>query len=256
MLHTIELGIFYWSLRMNKTVANAFVYMFKSENWYKKIGVFAAFAFFMKVINCSMISNFILLVHNPKDLTVQQNMHAIQLLMPIVTIIIFLLGGYIAKCVQSVISNNGSDNVVLPDWKNNILNNFIIGAKRGGSVLAVYCLLLPTLFLLGIPILLFWLLLLPLGKIFCTNFEFESYFKWKDAFALITNNIGLYVVITLLEIILNILYVVILGLLFYFKIHTTIIALISTIIFTYLSFVFGYFMGIIGEKKVYKMESV
>lgn len=231
---------------MEKSVKNAFLYMFKDKDWFKKAGILTLLYFFIFAVFCKEISVLPFLLHNSKEanLTIQ----ALRIVSPITTIIVFFILGYMSKCTQNVINNNGQENILLPNWNDKFFNYFIIGAKRAGSKMGVFVLLLPTILLLGIPFVIFWLLSIPLGRIFCTEFKFEAYFKWREGYKLIKNNVRLYLFVLITMIFLNALSVILLIVLFYSKIPSDFNALILAIISTYISFFFAYLLGIVGEK--------
>lgn len=238
---------------MKKSIGNAFLFMFKDKDWYKKAGILAVLYFIVYVIACSAISILPTLLQHTKEANLNAQM--IRLLMPIGTLITFFIIGYITKCTHNVINNNGQENILLPDWKDDFFNYFILGAKRIGGRMGVCVLLLPTILLLGIPFLIFWLLTIPLGRIFCTEFEFDSYFKWKKAYELIKNNIGLYVWIFLIMLMINLMNILLFVALFYFKVTSGLNAIIMAITTTYLALVFAYLVGIVGDKKQLTLES-
>lgn len=237
---------------MEKSVGNAFFYMFKDEGWLKKAGILTLLFFVIFIIFYSLVSTFPMILKHPKALN--PNMELIRLASPVASLIVFFISGYLSKCTHNVIHSNTQENILLPDWQDNFFNYFIIGAKRTGSYAGVFVLLLPTILLLGIPFIIFWFLRISLGKIFCTEFKFDSYFKWEQAFELIKNNVGLYIGIFLIILVLNLLDSLLFIALLYFKVPNNLSAIISAITTTYLCFVFAYFIGIVGNKPL-KLES-
>lgn len=238
---------------MKKSIDRAFLYMFKDKDWYKKAGILAVLYFIVYVIVCSAISILPPLLQHAKEANLNTQM--IRLSMPIATLITFFIIGYLTKCTHNVINNNGQEDILLPNWKDDFLNYFILGAKRIGGRMGVCVLLLPTILLLGVPFLIFWLLSIPLGRIFCTEFKFDSYFKWNKAYELIKNNVGLYICILLIMLIINLFSILLFVALFYFKVTSGLNAIILTITTTYLSLVFAYLIGIVGDKKQLTLES-
>lgn len=231
---------------MEKSVKNAFLYMFKDKDWDKQIGILTFLFFIIFAIFYKEISLIPLLATKNKEANL--TMQAIRIITPIVTIITFFMLGYITKCTHNVINSTNQEIILLPDWNDDFFSYFVLGAKRAASKMGVFILLLPTILLLGIPFIIFGFLCIPLGRIFCTEFKFESYFKWKEGYELIKNNVGLYIWILIIMLILNLLSTLLVIVLLYFKIESSLSAIISAIITTYLSLVFAYLLGIVGEK--------
>lgn len=238
---------------MEKSISDAFLYMFKDKDWPKKAGILAFSFFFIFAIFCKEISIFPMLIKHNKEANLMAQ--TLRIVSPVVALINVFISGYLSKCTQNVIKNNGQEDILLPNWQDDFFNYFIIGAKRITSKIGIYILLLPTIFLLGIPIIIFEFLCIPLGKIFCSEFKFDSYFKWKEAYKLIKNNVGLYIWILLIMLIINILSILLFVVLFYFKIPSGINAIILAIITTYSCFVFAYLVGIVGDNKKLELES-
>lgn len=231
---------------MEKSVKNAFIYIFQDKDWIKKTSILAVFFFFLYAFLFKEISLLPLLLQHNKEANLTQQ--ALRIVSPILTLISFFATGYISKCTQNVI-NNTQENILLPDWEDDFFNYFVIAAKRIGSRLGVYILLLPTILLLGIPFIIFWFLSLPLGKIFCSEFKFESYFKWKEAYELIKNNIGLYISILLILINLNLLITLLTVILLCLKVSNNLCSIILAMVSTYTTLVAAYLIGIVGNKK-------
>jgi len=238
---------------MEKSISKAFSYMFKDKDWFKKAGILVFLYFFIFALLFSEISVLPMLLKHNKEANLTSQ--ALRFIMPIATLMAFFITGYISKCTQNVIKNNGQENILLPNWQDNFFNYFIIGAKRAGSRAGIYVLLLPTIFLLGIPVIIFWFLSIPLGKIFCSEFKFDSYFKWKEGYELIKNNVGLYISILLIFLNLNLLSSLLIVGLFYFKVPNGLSAIILAITSTYLCLVSAYLVGIVGDKKKLELES-
>lgn len=234
---------------MDKTFGKAFSYMFKDEDWRGKAGILFVMYLVVSVFVCTFISSLVLVSGNLKDPSIAQTNNALNMMMPICDILIFFIVGYLARCTHNVIKNDGSFAITLPKWGDGFLNNFIIGGKQTGAYLAVLCLILPSVLILGIPFLIFWFLSLALYRLFCEDFKFDSYFAWKQAFELVRNNLKLYIGVILTVIFLNLFLLCIVAPLFYFKISSSLIAILMAAYATYQALIIAYLRGIIGETR-------
>lgn len=235
---------------MEKSFGNAFTYMFKDKDFKKKIGILSIFLFIIFAFFGYAIYLSILIAHNPKDVALKIKEPIINLLSPIITIIMFFVSGYIFKCTHNVIKSNAEEEtILLPNWQDDFFSYFMIAAKKCGSILGIYTLLIPTILLLGIPFIIFFILILALERIFCEEFKFDSFFKWKEAFQLIKNNIGLYISIILTLLLFGLINFVLIFTMFKFKVHFVLIAIIMTLFNSYIVLVGAYLEGIVGEKK-------
>lgn len=244
---------------MKKSISKSFTYMFKEEGWASKLGYIFVLNAILWIVFCFFISKIIFLVSNNINPKFFPLLGKIALSLPIIffflfgfTILYFIVG-YLAKCTQNVI-NYKEGIPVLPEERNNLLNCFILGAKKMGAIKAIQVLIQPINFLLGIPTLIFLILQPALNRIFCAEFNFDSFILWKKAGEIIRKNSWLFVSIVLLEFLLNIFKLVLIVGLFIFKIHFAIIALILSAYGTYIAFVAAYLDAIIGEPKEVKEE--
>lgn len=244
---------------MKKSISKAFTYMFKEEGWASKLGYIFFLNAILWLVFCFFIDKIIFLVANninPRFLPLSSK---IALFSPIVFLflfgftILYFIVGYLAKCTQNII-NYKEGIPVLPERRNNLLNCFILGAKKMGAIKAIQVLIQPINFLLGIPTLIFIILEPALNRIFCAEFDFGSFIQWKKAGELIRKNGWLFVTVLLLEFLFNIVKLILIIGLFIFKIHFSIIALILSAYGTYIAFVAAYLDALIGEPKKIKEQ--
>lgn len=245
---------------MEKSLGKAFSYMFKEQGWASKLGYIFILCTILWLLFCCFISNIIFLVVNhinPKFFTLSNN---ISLFSPIILFflfgltILYFMTGYFAKCTQNVI-NYKEGIPVLPERRNNLLNCYILGAKKMGAIRAIQILIQPINILLGIPSLILMVLEPALNRIFCTEFNFNSYIQWRKAAEIIAKNSWLFVSILLLEFLFGTLIIILIIVLFILKINFAIIALILASYTTYIAFVQAYMEALIGETKNIKEEN-
>lgn len=254
---------------MNKSIKNAFTYMFKDEKWFFKVSLIAIIFILIWAVFCFILSQFLMLIKtvgpngqpqfNQPEFIFLNNV--LQIFGAFVMIIIFYVIGYWAKCTYNIIHNNGADTISLPSFKDGFLNTYIIGAKLTLSAAALMYLFYPAILLFVVPffviIFLFGIILVnALKRVFCEEFKFEAFFAWKEGFALIKNNVSLYVSIVLTQIALSIINIGMLILFYHLKFPPNIIALLVGLYTTYVYFVNAYLVGIVGSKKELVQEAV
>lgn len=242
---------------MEKSIKKSFSYMFKEEGWTSKAGYIFILCLIIWIILCFLIANIIFLAVNhinPKSFILQDY---ITLFTPIIFFILFglpisyFISGYFAKCTQNVI-NYKPGIPVLPERKNNLLNGYILGAKKIGAIRAIQVLIQPLNICLGIPTLILMILKPALNRNFCTEFKFNSYLQWEKATELIGKNGWLYTAILLWETLFGILTLTLIIMLFFLKINFAIIAIVLALYITYIAFVTAYMEALVGEPKKVK----
>lgn len=233
---------------MEKKISNAFTYMFKDEDWKYKISIFTGLSFIpcllLQIIN--LISKHPI-IPNPLFLGVFAIFSIIILFSSI-----FLLIGYTSKCIQNIVFSDGAETALLPKWEDNFNNYYSIGAKKISGVILIGLALIPSVLLLGIPFLIFYILLLALDQTFCTKFKVSSYFAWKEAMNLIKANVGQYIIIILLYFIFTVIFNAVFNILFFicgsvpsFGV-VSICIILESIIMAYIALMEAFLIGIIG----------
>lgn len=242
---------------MEKSMKKSFSYMFKEEGWASKTVYLFILSLIIWIILCSVIDNVIFLITNhinPKSFTSQ---NYITLFSPLIFFILFglpiayFMTGYFAKCTQNII-NYKPGIPVLPERRNNLLNCYILGAKKMGAIKAIQALMQPLNIFLGIPTLIFMVLEPALNRIFCVEFKFDSFLQWEKATQLIGKNGWLFIAILLLESIFGTLTLTLLIIFFILKMNFVLIAIILALYTTYIAFVKAYMEALIGEPKQIK----
>lgn len=242
---------------MEKSITKSFSYMLKEEGWASKVGYMFILSLILWIVLCSVIDNVIFLITNhinPKSFTLQ---NYLTLFSPIVFFVLFglpiayFVTGYFAKCTQNVI-NYKPGIPVLPERRNNLLNCYILGAKKMGAIKAIQALIQPLNIFLGIPTLILMILEPALNRIFCAEFKFDSFLQWEKATQLIGKNGWLFTAILLWEFLFGTLTLILLITFFILKMNFIIIALILALYTTYIAFVKAYMEALIGEPKKIK----
>lgn len=240
---------------MNKTFKNAFIYMFKDEKWYPKIGFLLLFLIPFWGAVCYTLSLFYPLYTKYKHHQSHELNTAIAFFVALVLLCLFggivysIILGYLSKCTQNIIKSTQIENEILPSWKGNLLSNYILGAKKLGARNALMILIRPLNIALLIPMLVFYLLKPALNRIFCEEFKFDSYIQWVKASDLIGDNFGLYLIIIILEFLYGLSLLTLFIVLLIFKIHFALTALCLSIYSTYALLTGAYLEAIIGQKK-------
>lgn len=245
---------------MQKTIGNAFNYMFKDKDWFIKFAgvvlllmiMYSPFLFLVQQFINFCINNSSL-SHNIKPPTPALSdilSFCIPLLIILfISIIYYFVEGYFARCTQNIIKNYTEQPAILPEFKNNFFNSYLTGAKKYAAIRAIFTLIQPANICLFIPSLLLSLMKPALTRLYCNEFEFETYFKWKEAYELISKNVGLYIAIVIIEILFMLSLFAFLSTLFIFKIHVALISLLVAIYSAYIFFVDAYLEAIVGEPK-------
>lgn len=246
---------------MQKTVGNAFNYMFKDKDWCTKFAGVVLLLIIMYGPFLFLVQQFIYFCINNSSLnhSIKPPMPALSDILsfciPLLIIILFIsiiyyfVEGYFARCTQNIIKNDTEQPAFLPEFKNNFFNSYLTGAKKYAAVRAIFTLIQPANICLFIPSLLLSLMKPALNRLYCNEFEFEAYFKWKEAYELISKNAGLYIAIVIIEILFTVSMFVFLIMFFIFKIHVALISLFMAIYSAYIFFVEAYLEAIVGESK-------
>lgn len=248
---------------MEKSIENAFSYMLKDEKWYPKIGVLVLIYLVFWGAICFFVNEFISLIINHNmppvfpstEIGITIGIYAAIFIL-FSAIGVSLVTGFLARCTQKVVESDGKELISLPEWEKGFLYYYILGAKKSAAFNAVHVLLQPANILLGLATLFLGCIRPALNRIFCTEFKFGSYFAWQEAFDLITKNVGLYLLILLIEILLSLSLIGCLIIFFYAKVSYVIIALFATVFSVYISLVRAFMEGIIGEKKKKENDTI
>lgn len=231
---------------MEKSIGNAFTFMFKDGDWVYKFGIFIAL-FALPTVYLS--SN----VPDAASLKAMDTSALINLLIPAFVLAIVvspLTFGYLTKLTHNVIKNNEIDPIRLPNWEDDFFGFFILGLKRCFAVTIFLLLFLPPSFLtFGIPILFFGLIIVALDNIFCTNFELSSYFKWGKAFKIMGSDYSLYTKILMVVFVVGVLIGITTYLFSTLKLPGILDAFIKAALSAYSSLVAAYLTGIIAENE-------
>ena len=234
---------------MEKSVSNAFIYMFKGSDRVYKLAIFTLL-FAMPAIYVAFC------VPDMANIKTMSQVQAIQMLTQlmiptlILSIISFPLAfGYLSKCTHNVIINNEHTNVNLPSWEDDFLNYYTIGVKRCLGMLLICLVLLPASILLGIPILIYGFIIFALDNIFCTDFKINSYFKWGRAFKIVSSDYSLYVKVLTIAFVLGLLMFVVSSIFSVLKLSGPLSAFIHAACSAYSALVMAYLTGLIVENE-------
>lgn len=242
---------------MEKKISNAFTYMFNDKDWILKFGL---------IVLLYMPTTYLSYINDIKKTELSAFYSLILFIVSLISIALYI--GYLSKFTNMVINFQSDSEMKLPDWKNNFKNYFILGLKRGIALFLLGLVFLPlvfvtTLFTKIFPLFIILFLVFvglcitslfiftALDNIFCTNFSLTSYFQWSKAFNIINTNMGLYLSVLGLGILLTLF-----SLIFeHIKLPVIIHTLISSIYIAYSGLVYAYLTGIISKDYIETTEN-
>lgn len=219
---------------MDKSIPNAFIFMFKDSEWLYKVFILLML-YLPSAYYSNMLSEKNLIGLNPNNIDYQGVLFCVLLIALTMTI----STGYLAKCTHNIIKYNGEKSF-MPNWEDDFWNYLLIGLKKAIAVTFTSLLLLPTIFLFAIPPFIFSFIFLALDNVFCIDFKLSAYFDWKKAFSIIVDNKQLYFIILFLAAILSI----IPSLCYLLKLPTILFSLLFAACMTYTTLVYAYLIGI------------
>ena len=219
---------------MEKSIKNAFTFMFKDPDWIYKLSILALL---------SVPSSYISYLNHTNSANSANFLNGAFLLLCIVSMVTSLIvSGYFSKCTQNIIFATHEEANLLPAWEDNFGGFVTIGLKKMLGGLLIGLVILPAS-LLVIPILIFAFISIALERIFCQEFKISSYFAWRKAFNLIKEDGGRYFLILLTYIPLVLILAVIM--LIFMKIPA-ILMVVLPIITAYYMLVSAYLVGSLG----------
>lgn len=221
---------------MEKSIQNAFTYMFKDNEWTYKL--FILMMLYLPGAYYSSITTGL----NVEAIKSNINFNAVIIGIVVSAISVTISTGYLAKCTHNIIKNEG-EAFRMPCWEDDFFSYFFIGIKKGFAIFITSLLLLPTIILLAIPLLIFSFIFLALDNIFCVDFKLDAYFAWKKAFSIIVSNNKLYYIILFLGFILSL----VPSVFYLIKLPTIIFSLLFAACMTYTALVYAYLIGIVNR---------
>lgn len=217
---------------MEKSISNAFTYMFKDEDWKYKLGILAMLSF------PAMYQSYLADIKGVKE--------PLLILSILAAITSIIISGFYAKCTQNVIFSESETPNLLPKWEDSFFHYFVIGLKKIVATIIIYIIMIPASILV-IPAVIFAILYPALERVFCTEFKVTSYFSWKRATSLRKQNPSLYIKILLLPFLIILFFVVIMFVIT--EISPLLFAIISPLIICYFFLVYAYLVGMIGSEE-------
>lgn len=230
---------------MQKSISNAFTFMFKEEGWKFKLGV---------LVGLLVPYMYVSVGFQAKDITENIVIFCTLLIIGLSTFL--ACSGYVAKLIQNLIFNKSTPSF-LPEWEDNFLQYPKIATAKAFGTFLIGLVLVPSIILLAIPILIYAYINLAVENIFCTEFNFKAYFSWKKAIELIKENPAEYfkLFITFLAIaILNNLILVLIQHLTLDPSYVTLGVLVSSVTTAYSMLVIGYLVGLVSQQREARVE--
>lgn len=176
---------------MEKSIKNAFTFMFEDKDWKYKLFVLSALAFPSFYLNYQGENLKQSLAVNAGNIF--SLLWFILLMLIFIIYCTFLFEGYCCKCTQNIIfsNENTTQNDLLPEWENNFWGFskigilFSVGVGLLGLVVALASILI-------IPIFLYLFAYVALKTLFCIDFKIGAFFAWGKAKELIGLNSNKY----------------------------------------------------------------
>lgn len=237
---------------MEKSISNAFTFMFKDSDWLYKLGILimlyaipgVCFVLSMPDINTLKTS-----LEGITGLAALQPLLSLFIPSLVLSIILYpFIFGYFAKCTHNVIKNNWGDPLALPNWEDDFFSYFLIGIKRCIAMIIIGVVLSFSGFLLFIPALIFGLITVALDKVFCTNFDISAYFKWGKAFKIVSSDTKLYFNVLIVLFLVGLLMGFVQYIPSVLKLPNLLVVFLSAISSVYFYLVFAYLTGIVGQE--------
>lgn len=241
---------------MEKSISNAFTFMFKDPDWVYKLGI---------LLMLHAAPGICLAFNFPESLDLQTHSLSLfvstisQFLIPSIILYMILypfIMGYVSKSTQNVIKTTKNEPVFLPNWEDNFFSYFIIGIQKSFAIFLLSLLLIPGMILLCIPVLIYGFIALALDNIFCSDFKVISYFKWGKAFKIVSSNVGLYIIIFIIALFLGLSVIFVQNLHTFFKMSNIFIVFFQSAFSIYTLLVMAYLTGMIGINKEYEIPEL
>lgn len=223
---------------MNKSVLNAFSYMFKESDWKFKILILFG-------LNVPAIMLQGILMSGSELITILTSSAGLIVLLLIITL--FTTGsafGYGYKTMQNLSNNTGS---ILPEWEDNFFQYLkYFGLFAVAMLLFSLVMIIPSLLI--IPAIIAGFITPALIAIFVKDFNATSMLAWKKAFALIKQDSGLYIKVFIMYIGLIILSNVF-SMIFMFLVKSSLYlaVLLYSLVVAYCQLINAYIIGILGQ---------
>ena len=184
---------------MEKSIKDAFTFMFKDSDWKYKLFVLSALAFptaFLSFQGENLKSQMTALTKNVENFI--PILWVLILILIFVVACTFLFEGYCCKCTHNVIYKNKQSpkSDLLPKWENEFWEyskigvNFSIGVSFLGLAVVLGSLLI-------VPILFYIVGYIALKTLFCVDFKMSAFFAWGKAIKLMKSNPSHYLVVML-----------------------------------------------------------
>lgn len=229
---------------MEKSIKNAFTFMFKDPSWKSKLLILALFSF---------NSGLNVILSNNKDIlkTLLKSADPTQMTLFFIINIVSLIAsifasGYFCRIIINISNLNLAENQeLLPTWKNNFVEYFRIGILYTLGKLIAGIAVLPTILII-FPVLIFALLMPALTRNFCSEQSITAFFAWRKGYELVKKDTNFY-----LKIILTIFIIFIVNLLLNLFLNSIFIPIAITLIIiveAYWQMVIAYLCGLIGKE--------
>ena len=190
---------------MEKSILNAFIYMFKDNDW-----VYKLFILLCLVTPVAIIAFFQVVMLSNGKISEGSNILFLVALTLISIFFSLISSGYYAKCANNIIysSENSSNNDLLPKWEDDFGQFFKLGFRFFLATLLLGVSILGSLFILGVVadllkglslliyivggiaavifILVYSYFSTALASIFYSNYDITSFFKFKEARKLVS----------------------------------------------------------------------
>lgn len=226
---------------MDKSIGNAFTYMFKDADWKYKLFILAALAFpgaFMSYQSDSMKASMATMQGAPD----RYLSYFLFLLLMLVFVVIctFIFEGYCCKCTNKIIysDNEVSPGDLLPAWENEFWQYSKIGiAFSIGVGLLGLAVLLGSILI--VPILFYMVGYVALKTLFCVDFKIMTFFAWKKAWKLMSSNPSQYFSVIFLSLAVYLVF----GIVAFFCSKSYILSFVTAFAQAYVFLVLAYLRG-------------
>lgn len=235
---------------MEKSISNAFTYMFKGSDWKHKL----------LVLTLMSVPTGVMIYINESFKNLGTDNVLLRAILRIILVIVlllisFIIEGYCCSCTQKImnITEETAGDDLLPKWKNNFRGFLKIGFMLN---VALFLLMIIPLFvilfavknivlagLLAIPfaiaIPIFCFFYVAMRTVFCVDFKISSFYSLKKARKLISANVPYYWGVIGIMLVLYIIYGILLNI---FR-SSILIIVVGPILQVYIYLVFAYLRG-------------
>lgn len=236
---------------MEKSINNAFTYMFEDKDWIYKVSIFVLLS-----IPAAFYAMFQIFPEALKNILKLTDISPLVLLIVSVVMAVaaLLANGYYCQIIKNIGNAKQFDTQeLLPLWENDFFGYLKIGALLlAASFIAAAALLIP--FILIIPAIIFALLKPALINIFCSEYNVTSFLAWRKAFLLIKQDTGFYVKIILASLAIFIVYLLIF--LVAQLVFKPLVIIVLPFLTAYTQLVYAYLYGLLGQQRVESFENI